>query len=191
MVYTCTRVLVFLALCPWLRSLPVVVAAPLIQPRVRAGAAVAQLAFPTADDCVFSVDLLRALETFFPNTLRVLPTVAVLPTGLHVDDDQEKSHNYGDILRGTSSPHPRGRNGKTFTPRGYLTWWGEWCRGRVRHKKPRGWTEGARKPLKAVICQRNPVRNSDPTTPKVVPKLSKVLPSLKKLLLLFFQMVWP
>lgn len=86
---TCTGVLVLLALCPGLLSLPVVIAAPLIQPRVRAGAAVAQLAFPAADDRVFSVDLLRALEPFFPRALGVLPAVAILPTGFHVDNDQE------------------------------------------------------------------------------------------------------
>lgn len=87
-VYTCTGILVLLALCPGLLSLPVVIAAPLIEPCLRAGAAVAQLAFPAADYRVLSVDLLRALEPFFPRALGVAPAVAILPTGFHVNNNQ-------------------------------------------------------------------------------------------------------
>lgn len=86
---TCIRVLILLALCPGLQGLPVVIAAPLIQPRVRAGAAVAQLAFPAADDRVLPVDLLRTLESLFPRALGVLPAVAKLPAGFHVENNHE------------------------------------------------------------------------------------------------------
>lgn len=102
---TCSGVLVLLALCPRLRSLPVVVAAALVQPRLHAGAAVAQLAFPAADDRVRCVDLLRALEALLPGALGVLPAVAELPTGLHVFNDQEENHQRGDGHRETSSAH--------------------------------------------------------------------------------------
>lgn len=104
---TCIRVLIFLVVCPGFLSLTVVLAAALIQPCVNAGAAVAQLAFPTADDRVLRVDLLRTLEPFFPSALRVLPAVAILPAGFYVNDDQEKGHDHGDIRREPSSVHPR------------------------------------------------------------------------------------
>lgn len=102
---TCSGVLVLLALCPGLRSLPVVVAAALVQPCVHAGAAVAQLALPATDDRVRGVDLLRALKAFLPGALGVLPAVAELPTGLHVFNDQEENHQRGDGHRETTSPH--------------------------------------------------------------------------------------
>lgn len=104
---TCIRVLVLPVFCPGFLSLTVVLAAALIQPCVHAGAAVAQLAFPTADDRVLGVDLLRTLKPFFPSALGVLPAVAILPAGLHVDDGQEKGHDHGDIRREPSSVHPR------------------------------------------------------------------------------------
>lgn len=104
---TCIRVLIVLVFCPGFLNLLVVLAAALIQPRVHAGAAVAQLAFPAADDRVLRVDLLRALEPFFPSALGVLPAVAILPAGFYVDDDQEKGHDHGGIRRESSSVHPR------------------------------------------------------------------------------------
>lgn len=104
---TCTGVLVLLVVCPGLRWLSVVIAAPLIKPRIRAGAAVAQLAFPAADYRVYSVYLLRALKTLFPDTLGVPPAVAKLPARFHINNDQQQSHNRGDRHRETSSPHSR------------------------------------------------------------------------------------
>lgn len=89
---TCVRVLVVLAVRPGLLGLPVVIAAALIQPRLCAGAAVAQLAFAAADDGVLCVDLLRTLEALLPRALRVPPAVAKLPAGVRVEGGQEQSH---------------------------------------------------------------------------------------------------
>lgn len=114
---TCIRLLIVLVFCPGFLSLLVVLAAALIQPRVNAGAAVAQLAFPAADDRVLRVDLLRTLEPFFPSALGVLPAVAILPAGFYVDNDQEKGHDHGDIRRESSSVHPR-PGGRTLAH-----WW--------------------------------------------------------------------
>jgi len=84
----------------------VVVTRALVQARLRAGAAVAQLALPAADDRVLAVDhLLRALEALLPGALRrvaVVPAVAILPARLHVQDErQQESHD-----RRETAPHP-------------------------------------------------------------------------------------
>lgn len=105
--FTCPGVFVLFGFSPGLLRLPVVVAGPLIQARVRAGAAVAQLTFTAADDWVLCVDLLRALEPFFPRALRVAPPVAILPAGIHVHNDQQQSYNPSDKRRQTSCPHSR------------------------------------------------------------------------------------